>query len=620
MVRPVYLKTVALTIKSKFVRFLVNVLIVMLSLAIASVLGVLPYSFKDSYLVNFYNYETPDIIMKVDGKNSTKIDEETVDRIQGLEQVDKTYAFFTMDVLNRGKYERLYFMDLYKNEIATPKIIAGRLPKNYKEILINKNVDNNANYKIGEKIIFDEYLFDLNQKNKEFTIVGIVDNPLYCTTHPEIAMNEKAETENPDYLDSIFYISLETVPGIIASQLPNTDLYITMKNKPNYMTSEYDNRSAEFGKLISDTCGANYRYLSLAQNYSYTSFYVFNKNINTISVIFPLLFVIVCALVVYLITTRLIADERSMIACEYSLGASKKRIISKYLCFSFISTTIGVLLGYFLGLNVIPGIFYRSYSLIYDMNGMPNIIYSPMGIILGAVMIVVSFLVTYISVANLLKETPASLMQPKAPKAGKKIWLEHIGFIWKRLSFSLKSSMRNIFRNKKNLILTSLSVIGSIILILIGFGLNDTTARMVNDPTYKNVAGSIGLISTVIILFGLAMSILVIYALASMNIDDRVREIAVLKVLGYRNTESAMYACRELFFITVVAAIIGLPIATLIIALIFSSLKFARIEDVKWYSYVASYVITVSSSIISSLMLYPKIKKIDFNISLKSVE
>ena len=143
---------------------------------------------------------------------------------------------------------------------------------------------------------------------------------------------------------------------------------------------------------------------------------------------------------------------------------------------------------------------------------------------------------------------------------------------------------------------------------------------MYESETYKTVAPSMGLISLVIIIIGLAIGILVIYALASMNIDDREREIAVLKVLGYYDVESALYASRELVFITLVAGLIGIPVGTLVVYVVFTTIDFAKLSDVQWYSYLATYLITSLSSLISSFLLYPKIKKIDFNISLKSVE
>ena len=621
----IFLKTVFKTIKSKFIRYLVNILIVMLAVAIASALGMLPFSFKESYIKNFTNYTTPDIVMKCTEEKGFQ--DSDLEKLKGINNVDKTYSFFSMDLENNGRYDRLYFIDLYNNEIANPKLVSGRMPKNYNEIIINKNVDNTSNHKIGDKIIFESYPFDLNSKNKEFTVVGIVDSPLYSTMHPERAMIKDRSVEK--YVDSIYYISLNSVPEMITSRLPKTDIYVTMKEKHEFMTSEYQEESANFANEIATAFGVKpgavldeqrVMVLTLNENTSYALFYNYNNKIAIISVIFPILFIVVCGLVLYLITTRLIADERPMVACYYSLGASKKMIAIKYLVYSVSSTIIGAIGGYFLGIGLVPAVFYKSYNAVYDMNGIPDQLNSPMGIITGILLVMVSVAITLITVKMALSEVPASLMQAKAPKPGKKIWLEKIGFLWNRFSFSIKSSLRNIFRNKKNLILTTLSVIGSVILVFIGFSLDNAARSMTDVPMYKNLASNMGTLSTIVVLFGLFMSVLVIYALASMNIDERVREIAVLKVLGYHDNESALYACRELFFITVVAALIGIPVAVGVTAMIFNTLEFANLSAVKWYSYVLSYVIVVSSSIISSLMLYPKIKKIDFNISLKSVE
>ena len=621
----IFLKTVFKTIKSKFIRYLVNILIVMLAVAIASALGMLPFSFKESYIKNFTNYTTPDIVMKCTEEKGFQ--DSDLGKLKGINNVDKTYSFFSMDLENNGRYDRLYFIDLYNNEIANPKLVSGRMPKNYNEIIINKNVDNTSNHKIGDKITFESYPFDLNSKNKEFTVVGIVDSPLYSTMHPERAMIKDRSVEK--YVDSIYYISLNSVPEMITSRLPKTDIYVTMKEKHEFMSSKYQEESANFANEIATAFGVKpgavldeqrVMVLTLNENTSYALFYNYNNKIAIISVIFPILFIVVCGLVLYLITTRLIADERPMVACYYSLGASKKMIAIKYLVYSVSSTIIGAIGGYFLGIGLVPAVFYKSYNAVYDMNGIPDQLNSPMGIITGILLVMVSVAITLITVKMALSEVPASLMQAKAPKPGKKIWLEKIGFLWNRFSFSIKSSLRNIFRNKKNLILTTLSVIGSVILVFIGFSLDNAARSMTDVPMYKNLASNMGTLSTIVVLFGLFMSVLVIYALASMNIDERVREIAVLKVLGYHDNESALYACRELFFITVVAALIGIPVAVGVTAMIFNTLEFANLSAVKWYSYVLSYVIVVSSSIISSFMLYPKIKKIDFNISLKSVE
>ena len=116
------------------------------------------------------------------------------------------------------------------------------------------------------------------------------------------------------------------------------------------------------------------------------------------------------------------------------------------------------------------------------------------------------------------------------------------------------------------------------------------------------------------------MSALIIYALSSMNIDEREREIAVLKVLGYKDWECSLFISRELILITVFAALIGIPVSMLAAYGAFGFLDFGSLWDIKWYTYIITYAVIIVTSLISSIILRRKIYKIDFNISLKSLE
>ena len=233
-------------------------------------------------------------------------------------------GLFISNLFHKHKIEVIRIGLQNTNEIADPKLEAGRMPKNYNEILINKNVDDSVNHKIGDKIVFEDFPMALNTKKKEFIVVGIVDNPLYSTMHPERALIKSNEEK---YVDSIYYISLNTVPEIISNKLPKTDIYVTMKNKPTLMTEEYNNAASSFAGEIADAFGVKTGFsdldqrifiLTLNENTGYSIFYNFNSQIIIISIIFPILFIVVCGLVLYLIISRLILDERSMIACIYS--------------------------------------------------------------------------------------------------------------------------------------------------------------------------------------------------------------------------------------------------------------------------------------------------------------
>ena len=128
--------------------------------------------------------------------------------------------------------------------------------------------------------------------------------------------------------------------------------------------------------------------------------------------------------------------EEAVIEEMFGGWGDKVKAVKDYLDKNFSrasSTIIGAVSGYFLGLKLVPIVFYKSYQAVYDMNGIPNEYSSPMGIIMGIVMIVVSIVITLVSILIALRETPASQMLAKAPKPGKKILLEKISFIWKRI-------------------------------------------------------------------------------------------------------------------------------------------------------------------------------------------
>ena len=186
--------------------------------------------------------------------------------------------------------------------------------------------------------------------------------------------------------------------------------------------------------------------------------------------------------------------------------------------------------------------------------------------------------------------------------------------------FRYKSSFRNIFRQKKNLILTSLSIIGSTLLVLIGFALFDASFALKEDALFGNVASTMGIISMVIILFAVAMAIVVIYSLANMNIADRQRELATLKVLGYHDRECSFYTFREIMIISILAVIIGIPLSTLVVAFVLQYLDFGTINDVKWYSYLGTFGIIIVTTLLVNLLLYPKIKAVNMNDSLKVID
>ena len=157
-------------------------------------------------------------------------------------------------------------------------------------------------------------------------------------------------------------------------------------------------------------------------------------------------------------------------------------------------------------------------------------------------------------------------------------------------------------------------------LVLIGLALLNVSDALSENELFSNVASSMGLISTVIVLFAVGMSMPVLYSLANMNVADRRRELATLKVLGYHDIQCLNYTFREIFMISIFAVIVGLPISALVIDVVLRYLEFGSLQDVQWWSYVGTAIIVLISMVGINYMLYPRIKNIDMCDSLKSNE
>lgn len=615
-------KTVFRTFFSNKGRFIGNFLVVFLSLAITAGLGALPSSFKNSFLKNYEGRNVPDITIKflkeidMEGFSDFSLDE--------FDEIKSAEPFSSIDVKNGNNdcYSRVYWLDFENGKNCIPTLVEGEYPSNENEILVENESLNRPERNIGDSIELDlSPLLDEKGAKKEYKVVGIVESPLYISVAKERAMSEEEA-----YVDSIYYLSTAAFAGHEDLLPPSTDISIVLNIEHDYMSDEYkiavDDMKRQINKMLEIVAGEKdvASYLTLEENTAYALFKNYNEKVSRIALVFPFFFIVVCALINLLTITRLIKDERSEIGCYRSLGVGKGKIILKYSSFSFLSVGLGSLVGYLLGTPFVPKVVYPAYNAVFSMRPYETALFNLEGILVAIITLLISLLVTSIATLSYLKETPASLLKEKSPKAGKKILLEKIPFIWNHTPFSYKNSFRNIFRHKKNSILTSLSVIGSTILILVGFSLLNVSAALENDDLYANVAGSMGNISTVIIIFAICMAVTVIYSLANMNIQDRNRELATLKVLGYHNKECSAYTFREIMLISLFSSLIGLPIGAGLIAWVFSYLGFGGIEDVRWYSYLLSFLFVSVATIIVNLLLFPKIKRIDMNSSLKSVE
>lgn len=216
--------------------------------------------------------------------------------------------------------------------------------------------------------------------------------------------------------------------------------------------------------------------LDRTKNYGVESQVADSERIDNIARVFPFIFFLVAALVALTTMTRMVDEERNVIGTYKALGYSKARITGRYLIYAGIASVVGAVIGLALLSQILPFTISKAYAIIYNIPDYPL----PMpfdwklGLLSGGLGVGITLLATLAAAMATLRETPAALMLPRAPKAGKRILLERIGPLWKHVSFSWKVTFRNLFRYKKRLLMTVIGIAGCTALLLTGWGLHDS--------------------------------------------------------------------------------------------------------------------------------------------------
>lgn len=211
-----------------------------------------------------------------------------------------------------------------------------------------------------------------------------------------------------------------------------------------------------------------------SKNVGLVSFENDSERIDAIASFFPFIFFLVAALVALTTMTRMVDEERMLIGTYKALGYSRARITSKYLIYAALAAGLGAAIGIAVLSQVLPWVIMEAYSIVYYVPRGATPIDWPIAGAAAALGVGITLLATWAAAAATLRETPAALMQPPAPKAGKRILLEHVGPLWRHLSFSWKVTFRNIFRYKRRLIMTCVGIAGCTALLLTGLGLQNS--------------------------------------------------------------------------------------------------------------------------------------------------
>lgn len=179
--------------------------------------------------------------------------------------------------------------------------------------------------------------------------------------------------------------------------------------------------------------------------------------------------------------SRMVEEQRTQIGVLKALGYSDGVIMSKYLFYAGAAAVVGCVVGFALGTYFFPRVVWDAYGIMYRMDDLLYVFDLKMAVFSMVVSLLCSVGTTWLSCRVELLEVAAQLMRPKAPKAGKRVFLEYVPFIWKRMGFLRKVSVRNIFRYKRRLFMMVLGISGCTALLVAAFGIKDSIADVASQ-------------------------------------------------------------------------------------------------------------------------------------------
>lgn len=491
------LKHIFMKIKDNYKRFLSLICMAFLGVGFyAGIQSSSPDMLKT--LDNFYDENNVYDISVISNVGLTEDDLLKLSKIKNVE--------LAINIQEKDSYleieENNYVVKLieYNSQMNNVHIKEGRLPKNNNEVSVDYALLENNNLKLGDNITID---------GKKYSIVGNVISPLYFSAERP---NSNLGSGKVDYYIYVYNGSLDleaysniyiTVKGA-KKYLTNSDSYKKIVNnvKKDIDLIKDKQQDIRYDELYSDIIETSEMYgISIDEskfikpkwyiydrldNTSYKELINASDNLKKIGNIFPIIFFAISVLVSLISMMRMIEEDRVENGTLKSLGYNSFHITLKYVIYSLLATTIGSSVGAIFGSYMIPNVIWNIYKKIFFI---PKFIYllksdyNALGLWICILCICGTSVI--VCIKN-LREVPANLMRPKAPKSGKKILLERINFIWKKLKFSDKITIRNIFRYKSRVITTILGIAGCTALILAGFGLKDSIKDVI-DFQFNNI-------------------------------------------------------------------------------------------------------------------------------------
>lgn len=616
-----YFKNVRRMFAKHVIRLFSLIGIVLISVGFISGIGSPADMIKDSVESYYKSQNVSDFIVK---SKSGTFTEEQISAAKNYFGEENVRVGASFDIKTSEKRSlRLYFLDFDDPGVNDLELLEGEKIADDDKNGVYAEVSDNviAGYSVGENVEIDlAAAFGLSFSYKiNVTVRGIVKSPLTFAKDGEPSYNNPEDTEIPDtmseinkldLLENILYCPAKSFPFV-----PKGDLYIKAADRNLFrsFSSAYEDyvekEKIEIGKLLGD----DIRVITLYDNYSFKSIVSSADKIRGIGNILMFIFIAVTLLVVLSAMMRLMDEERSQIACLKTLGYGSMCIVAKYILFALVALAAGGGGGFFVGYGVswlMCFVFGYGYSMPpVSVVVEPHYYFLSFGVILAVTLIAV-----FILGLKYLNDVPANLLRPKPPKKGKRILLEKMPFIWKRLSFKYKSSLRNVLRYKLRFFMMLVSIAVSAGLVYAGLSLLD---MCIFDDFGS--AAIIGMAIVVVVFAGL-LTVVVINTLTTINISEREREIATLMVLGYHKSEICGYIYREIYISTLCGVLLGYPVGIGLATIVFKTIGFGTVKNVSWFMWLLVPLIVFAFTFLVTLMLRPKIVKTKMNESLKSIE
>lgn len=402
---------------------------------------------------------------------------------RGTGEKEKNLRLYSMPIKLKSEYAPLidlipdYGIDTSPEyEMNGVEIVSGRMPLNDTEIALDNTLEGSLVKQLG-----DEITLTTAGGSVTLRVVGFIRSPMYISLFERGTSSiGNGTSDGFAYASGNAISSLGTklpVMSLLNTYYTRADIVISGKEGLSAYSDEYEALVNEVTDRIEDyasTQSGTWYIQGRSGNPGYSDYSENTDRIAAVGDVFPLIFFIVAALVCLTTMTRMVEEQRIEMGTMKALGYGGWQIAMKYAVYAMSACISGGVVGAIIGFKLFPYVIMKGYSIMYYLGKLETPYRADIAFMAIAAMAVCTAAATFSACYASLKEVPATLMRPKAPKAGRRVLLEKIPFIWKKLSFTSKVTVRNLFRYKKRFFMSVIGIAGSGALLVTAFGLNDS--------------------------------------------------------------------------------------------------------------------------------------------------